>query len=434
MRRLRRTFLSVCVLVLLSYGLIDDLRTQSRLHGREVSLTSTNSVQATTTRLFEETQQLLAATTQQRNADESELDQLSARLAADQQRLGQAKQGLALANLNKATLNSCLAGVTQAVGDLQASNQQAAIGAISAVAGPCESLEGSSPGGPVYPFDFPDPDVIYAGGEYFAYGTNAAGGNIQIIESANLSSWTTVGNALPKLAVWASPGATWAPGVFKLKGTYLLYYAAFDGRQECVSVAKAPRPEGPFVDSTAAPLECQASMGGSIDPSPYTDASGNPFLTWKSNGGSGRPATIWAQALSGSGTSFAPGSVPSVLLQPSQAWEGSVVEAPDMWLDDGTYYLFYSGNNWETSSYAEGLAVCQGPIGPCSKPLGNALYGWQPNFAGPGGGSVFTDASGNPWVAFHAWLPGAIGYPNARLLFVRQLNLSSGLPQVGAPG
>ena len=121
-------------------------------------------------------------------------------------------------------------------------------------------------------------------------------------------------------------------------------------------------------------------------------------------------------------------SSPTALLQPSQAWEASVVEGPFMWSTGGSYYLFYSGNNWNSASYAIGVAVCQGPLGPCTKPLGGPLFASQPNMAGPGGASVFEDTAGNAWVAFHAWLPGAVGYPNARLLFVRPLASLGGLP------
>jgi hypothetical protein len=121
-------------------------------------------------------------------------------------------------------------------------------------------------------------------------------------------------------------------------------------------------------------------------------------------------------------------SAPTALLQPSQPWEGTVVEGPFMWSSAGNYYLFYSGNNWNSASYAIGVAVCQGPLGPCTKPLSGPFYASQPNLVGPGGASIFQDPKGEAWIAFHAWLPGAVGYPNARLLFVRPLSSLGTLP------
>jgi len=53
--------------------------------------------------------------------------------------------------------------------------------------------------------------------------------------------------------------------------------------------------------------------------------------------------------------------------------------------------------------------------------------------AGPGGEAVFTDASGASWIAFHAWAPGAVGFPNSRDLYVRRLDLSGPVPTVEAP-
>ena len=112
--------------------------------------------------------------------------------------------------------------------------------------------------------------------------------------------------------------------------------------------------------------ECQPSLGGSIDPSPFIDTNGNLYLDWKSNGGTG-PATIWSEQP----TPAAPGSPPmpprSNCSSPSQAWEGGVVEAPDLITSGGRYFLFYSGNNWNSAGYAVGVATCTGPLGPCTK-------------------------------------------------------------------
>ena len=53
-----------------------------------------------------------------------------------------------------------------------------------------------------------------------------------------------------------------------------------------------------------------------------------------------------------------------------------------------------------------------------------------PNVLGPGGESVFTDASGASWIAFHGYAPGAVGYPNSRDLYLQHLDLSGATPVV----
>jgi beta-xylosidase len=110
------------------------------------------------------------------------------------------------------------------------------------------------------------------------------------------------------------------------------------------------------------------------------------------------------------------------------------VEAPDLVLANGRYLLFYSGNDWNTANYAVGVAQCAGPIGPCSDASPNPILSSGTDTKGPGGESVFADANGNFWIAFHAWIPGAVGFPNSRDLYLRALNLSGALPSVAAPG
>jgi hypothetical protein len=34
-------------------------------------------------------------------------------------------------------------------------------------------------------------------------------------------------------------------------------------------------------------------------------------------------------------------------------------------------------------------------------------------------------------MAFHAWLPGEIGFPHSRPLFLRRITITGGVPQVG---
>ena len=311
------------------------------------------------------------------------------------------------------------------------SDNSGAVASISGVSSSCQSLQTQGQGGAVYPFDFPDPDVIRVGSVYYAYATNSAAGNIQTIQSNDLVHWSVDGDALSHLASWGRSGDTWAPGVFELNGRFVLYYAVVDGStgKECISVAEATGPRGPFVDNSTSPLVCQLDLGGSIDPSPFIDATGTPYLVWKSEGGNGQPSAIWSQQLTADGTGLA-ATAAQILIRPSQGWEGGVVEGPSMLLWSGHYYLFYSANNWDSVNYAIGVATCQGPAGPCSKPLGHALISARAGMAGPGGPSLFADQSGQLWMAFHAYLPTAVGYPNSRLLFLRQVTFANNVPVV----
>jgi beta-xylosidase len=373
-----------------------------------------------------------------RNALQVSVASMLGQVATTEGVLGTTNNAASLEGLDIATLQTCLGGVRGALQQIAGRDNSAAIGDISAVSSACLMLDGSTAGGPVYPFDFPDPDVMRVDGTYFAYATNSAEGNIQIIDSTDLTHWTAVGNALPSLPKWAVPGGTWAPGVLQVGSTFVLYYAAqvagAGSGDECISVATATQPQGPFTDDSTAPLECQPALGGSIDPSPFVDANGALYLQWKSIGAGGQPATIWSEQLNASGTGFAAGAAPAALLSADLSWEAGVVEGPDLVLDAGRYFLFFSGNNWDSANYAVGVATCSGPLGPCTQPLTQPILASGPDMAGPGGESVFTDSSGSFWIAFDAWLPGAISYPNSRALYLRPLDLSGATPVVGPAG
>jgi beta-xylosidase len=290
-------------------------------------------------------------------------------------------------------------------------------------------VNGDGADGPVYPFDFPDPFVLRFGSTYYGYATNSAEGNIQIIASTNLTEWTAVGNALPHLPSWAETGGTWAPSVLQVGGTFVLYYSAvvagFGGGEECISAATSGSPTGPFVDNSTAPLECQSP--GSIDPSPFTTANGISYLQWKSNAGGGQPAALWSEQLDAAGTGFAPGTTATELMTANASWESGIVEAPDLVLANNRYYLFFSGNNWNSADYAIGVALCSGPLGPCST-LTTPILQTGSSMSGPGGETLFVDGSGNLWMGFAAWLPGSVGYPHSRELYLRQLSFSGTTP------
>ena len=391
---------------------------------------------ARTQDLFAQRRIDLADATTKRDVLETSVATTHQELAATTGQVNQANSSAQAQGIDIDTLHSCLSGVSGALTQLAAANLPGAISAINAASAPCLSVEGGAGAGLVYPFDFPDPYVLNVNGTYYAYGTNSAAGNIQIITSPDLTHWSPVGDALPHLPAWAAPGATWAPSVLQVGSSFVMYYSAgfISTGEQCISAAVATSPEGPFVDNSAFPIVCQLSLGGSIDPSPYVDTStGISYLDWKSEGAGGQPPTLWAQQLSPDGTQLV-GTGPSQLLQPSQTWEQGIVEAPAMSSIAGSTDLFYSGASWQGTEYAIGLATCSGPLGPCTKPYTQPFFATQGNIVGPGGPSIVGDSQGNLWLAFAAWLPNQVGYPHSRVLFLRRLLVVNGTPAVAPPG
>src|SRR5205085_3983886 len=204
---------------------------------------------------------------------------------------------------------------------------------------------------PVFKANFPDAFILPYGNGFIAYATND-GPNVPLAASKDLVHWSFVGDpatgkqrdALPKLGAWAKTGFTWAPEVIQLGNKYLLYYTA-SGRREnaqCIGVAVATDPLGPFVDNAPQPIVCQTKLGGSIDADAFRDADGKLYLYFKNDGNRVHARTsLWGQPLAADGLSLT--GQPVELIKDDQRWEEKVVEAPTMIRTPSGYQLFFSG-------------------------------------------------------------------------------------------
>jgi beta-xylosidase len=307
---------------------------------------------------------------------------------------------------------------------------------------------------PVLQQNFPDAFVLPHGAEFIAYSTND-GANVPVAVSRNLKTWTVLTDprdpkrkydALPRLGSWAKEGFTWAPEVLELNGKYLLYYTA-SGRREnmqCVGVAVASDPKGPFVDSATAPIVCQTKLGGTIDASPFKDTDGSLYLYFKNDGNRVHARTaLHGQRLSPDGMTVT--GEPQELLKDNERWEDRVVEAPTMVRAPTGYALFYSGGffGWNPdegglSPYAMGYASCSSPLGPCTpSPANPLLHSFKDRDAGcisgPGHQSIFS-AAGRMFLSFHAWAATSAcrkAPDDARYLYVAPLFWKNGQPTLG---
>jgi len=286
----------------------------------------------------------------------------------------------------------------------------------------------------VYCEDLADPYVLSIdqaiGQRLFVYGTQTADANLPVLTSGGGLRSEEIGDALPQLPAWSTPGGVWAPGVHPTGGRQVLYYTTTDAASglQCISAAIADGPGGPFVDRSTQPLVCPVDLGGAIDPSPFVDTDGTAYLLWKNDGNCcGVPTRIYSQALSDDGLTLT--GPPAELLASDQPWEGSVIEAPAMVEHEGTYYLFYSGNAWNTTDYAIGYAICTDVQSPCDKPLGQPWLASSERVAGPGGLEFFRNGDDELRAVFHGWA-GPVGYDDGgvRSLFTVGIGFVAGSP------
>lgn len=204
-----------------------------------------------------------------------------------------------------------------------------------------------------------------------------------------------------------------------------MYYTAqlSDGSTNCIGVATASAPAGPYTPQNSAPVACPSSQGGAIDPNGFQDSDGTNYLLYKVDGNSighgGNcnngvapivPTPIMLQRMSADGTAT-DGSAPVQILDRDDA-DGPLVEAPSLvrvqdpssaggWL----YILFFSSNCYSGSQYDTSYAVStNGVAGPYTKaqaPVGPLLKTGSPygQLYSPGGLSI---ASTGTQVVFHA--------------------------------
>jgi beta-xylosidase len=291
---------------------------------------------------------------------------------------------------------------------------------------------------PVLDGNFADPSLLKVGDLWYAYATGDLVSNLQVARSRDLVHWERLDDALPELPAWSAlqKGLTWAPEVARTRAGFVLYYTLrhADSGHQCVSVAVAQRPEGPFRDTRRRPLVCQERLGGSIDPSSFVDRDGSAYLLWKNDGNCcDLPTELWGQRLDGDGLALE-GEPVSLGVRNDAAWEGNLIEAPTLWREGNTYYLFFSANDYASTDYAVGYAAARRVLGPYRDGPGNPILRSRGSAAGPGGQGVVRTGNGL-WLAYHAWDSGAVGDEagGQRSMWLDRLEFVDGRPRVDGP-
>ncbi len=122
------------------------------------------------------------------------------------------------------------------------------------------------------------------------------------------------------------------------------------------------------------------------------------------------------------------------LLINDQSWQAGVIEGPSMIEEGSLFYLFYSGNPWDTANYSVGYAVCSTPQGPCAEPIDRSLYGSKGQTAGPGGARRFTTFDGQLLMSYAAWSRGRVAEDGgARSMRLDPVSFANGVPQIRGP-
>lgn len=231
---------------------------------------------------------------------------------------------------------------------------------------------------------------------------------IPISKSQDLVNWTYVGDVFAQMPSWVAPdGGLWAPDIRYFNGQYYLYYAVsdatVDGGGSAIFVATSSSPSGPWIASSTPVVEPNSGRK-TIDPAVIQDDSGQRYIFYGTYQGG-----IAARALSADGMSSLPAT--EVQITTADRYEGAYVVKRN-----GYYYLFVSASDCcrgPLTGYAVFAGRSQNVLGPYVDQDGVSLLdsrvGGTPalnmngnHFIGPGHSAIFTDASGQDWMLYHA--------------------------------
>ena len=238
-----------------------------------------------------------------------------------------------------------------------------------------------------------DPFIMLYNDTYYAYGTYSDNG-IAVFTSENLESWKKEpALALDKKDSYGEKWF-WAPEVYYINGKFYMYYSA----EEHICAAVSDFPIGPFVQLEQKPIIENEKC---IDNTLFIDDNGKAYMFFcRFNDG----LNVWVAEMN---DDFL--SIKHETMQPcihtSQPWEQvwpRVNEGPFVIKHDGTYYMTYSANSFESQYYGIGCAVSSDIMGPWEKYEHNPLLQKPKKLLGTGHHCIFKDKQGNLRLAFHS--------------------------------
>lgn len=218
----------------------------------------------------------------------------------------------------------------------------------------------------------PDPYVLYDDGVYYLYSTNAPGDGFYADVSTDLVHWKRHGQRVADKKDLYGEYGFWAPEVYFVNGTYYMLYTA----EEHLALATADSPLGPFRKAGDGFLLAEHSIDGSL----LFDDNGKIYMYYAHAGAKGECLFV---------TEMEPNLLhckegTKKQLSVPEGWEDAVNEGPTVLRHNGTYYLTYSGQSYESANYGVGCMTASSPTGPFTRDKTNPVL--QSNLASPGCG------------------------------------------------
>ena len=246
-----------------------------------------------------------------------------------------------------------------------------------------------------------DPTIFSDNGTYYLYGTSPLSNNgFWVYKSKDLQHWDGPAGAVDGYALWGNTYGTkgfWAPQVFKYGGRYGMAYTA----NEQIAIAWADSPLGPFVQDEPAMIPAKTKE---IDPLIFFDDDGKKYMYHVRLINGNR---IYVAEMNDDMRSLKEETARECISVNEDGWENTekskwgVSEGPTVVKLDGTYYMFYSCNDYRNINYAVGYATAKSPLGPWKKHKKPIISRQLTGENGTGHGDLFRDADGRWMYVLH---------------------------------
>lgn len=267
-----------------------------------------------------------------------------------------------------------------------------------------------------------DPTIIVENGRYYLTGTNNSNtGGFQILESTDLISWNYVENGANSFIIRKGPDtfgnhSFWAPQILRHNGRYLLTYSA----EARMCIAESNQPYGPYRQRECRPISDTTQMN--IDTFLLLDDDGRWYMfhaRYEQQGEVGGN-TIQVAEFDFDKQRLVDSTL-TLCLKVAEPWEYTddgrkhnvkTLEGPTVIKHDGTYYLFYSANDYQSIDYSVGVATATSPYGPWTRQETNPIIHRSiVGENGAGHGDFFIGLDGRPYYVYHVHHSAEVVHP-----------------------
>ncbi len=242
---------------------------------------------------------------------------------------------------------------------------------------------------------FTDPEVFFENGKYYFYGTRSSTQNsgVQCFSTTDFATWEDEGFVLRHGAAFGD-GVYKAANIVKYGDWYYLFYMAKSNELDTsvTAYASAKSPAGPFTNAEKTALTGDSNFIGG---QPFVDDDGKVYLIYARTTGGNK--LYGAEITLKDGKASINLATEKMLLEPTEKWENakaSVVECGYLVKHEGTYYLLYSGGNYN-STYGTGYATSESPLGTYTKYQYNPILVSNDQAFGVGAATIFVSPDGS---------------------------------------